>query len=156
MWCRCVDIPHWQDTSTTLLLAPSLSRADWTWLPGTRQRQALASRQVPGTTGHTRSQCSASVPSPHSGYANQISSAGCWRGWTGYGGYCLIVRGQDMSHRSGAALLHFYQLPTVNSPVSALCTAHGPVLTLSTYQHAGFHSPHMNLQCRAGCWGWGR
>ena len=70
-----------QDTSTTLLLAPSLSRADWpvaTWdqaAPGPRQSQ------VPGTTGHTRSQCSASVPvcpllTPD--IANQISSAGCW------------------------------------------------------------------------------
>ena len=68
-----------QDTSTTLLLAPSLSRADWPVATWTRQRQALASRQVPGTTGHTRSQCSASVcPLLTPDIANQISSAGCW------------------------------------------------------------------------------
>ena len=81
--------------------------------------------------------------------ANQISSAGCWWGldWL----WWLLPDCARPGHESQvrcAALLHFYQLPTVNSPVSALCTAHGPVLTLSTYQHAGFHSSHI---CSAGC-----
>ena len=91
------------------------------WLPGTRQRQALASRQVPGTTGHTRSQCSASVcPLLTPDIANQISSAGCWWGldWL----WWLLPDCARPGHESQvrcAALLS-----TANRQQSGVCTLH--------------------------------